>query len=194
MMSKLPVAQVYVPEEEIKPIKLDIGCGKTKTDGVVGIDSIDFGQELVHDVRDGLPMYGDNSVESIQSSHFVEHLTGEERVAFFNECYRILKVGGICHVVTPCWSHSCAYGDPTHKWPPMSQWYPLYLNKVWREGNAPHTQYTCDFDYVLAGSWDQGIESRNQEYKTFAMNNWINNWRDLIVTFTKRNPVENTTP
>lgn len=187
-MSKLPVAELYVPEPEAKKIILDIGCGKTKVEGVIGIDAIDFGQDLVHDVRNGLPMYKDNSVDQINSSHFVEHLTGEERVAFFNECFRVMKVGAVCQVVTPCWSHSCAYGDPTHKWPPMSEWYPLYLNKSWRDQNAPHTGYTCDFDYTVAGSWDGKIESRNQEYKSFAMNNWINNWRDLIVTLTKRAP------
>jgi SAM-dependent methyltransferase len=184
-MVKEAVSELYVPPEEVKPVILDIGCGKTKVDGVIGIDSIDFGQDLVHDVRLGLPMYEDGSVDSIQSSHFVEHLTGAERVPFFNEMYRILKVGGVLQVVTPCWSHACAYGDPTHQWPPMSQWYPLYLNKVWRDGNAPHTSYTCNFDSAIAGSWDQSLESKNQEFKSFAMNSFINGWRDLIVTLTK---------
>jgi len=186
MKSKLPVAELHVPEPEPAKVLLDIGCGRTKQEGVTGIDAIDFGQDIVHDVRNGLPMYEDNSVDAISSSHFVEHLTGDERVDFFNEVYRVLKVGGTCHVVTPNWSHACAYGDPTHKWPPMSPWYPLYLNKGWRDANAPHTGYICDFDYVLSGSWEQNIEGRNQQYKEFAMSNWINNWRDLIVTLTKR--------
>lgn len=187
-MKKEKLAELYKPPvEEVKPIKLDIGCGKVKKEGVIGIDAIDFGQDMVHDVRNGIP-FADNSVDSIESSHFVEHLTGQERVAFFNECYRVLKVGGLCAVVTPSWQHACAYGDPTHQWPPMSQWYPLYLNKLWRDGNAPHTGYTCDFDHVIGWSADAQLTGKNNDYVMFAMNNFINCWRDLAVNLTKRAP------
>jgi hypothetical protein len=39
---------------------------------------------------------------------------------------------------------------------------------------------------VFGGSWDQWLETRNQEFKTFAMNRHVNSWRDLVVTLTKR--------
>jgi hypothetical protein len=68
----------------------------------------------------------------------------------------------------------------------MSQWYPLYLHKEWRAANAPHAPYTCHFDHTVAGSWEAALETRNQEYKTFAMSNYTNSWRDLIVTLTAR--------
>lgn len=168
------------------PLRLDIGCGKTKMDGWEGIDAIDFGQKHVHDIRKGLPWIADESVSEVRSSHFVEHLTGAERIAFFNELYRVMKVGATAMIVTPNWSHACAYGDPTHQWPPMSQWYPLYLNKAWRDGNAPHAPYTCDFDHTVAGSWDQAIEGRNPETKSMMMNSYTNAWRDLIVTLTRK--------
>ena len=170
---------------EPAPLRLDIGCGKTKLDGWEGIDAIDFGQKHVHDVRKGLP-FADNSVDEVRSSHFVEHLTGSERIAFFNELYRVMKPKATAQIITPNWSHSCAYGDPTHQWPPMSQWYPLYLHKEWREANAPHTSYTCDFDHVIAGSWDSSLELRNPETRSFMMNHYTNGWRDLIVTITSK--------
>ena len=170
---------------EPAPVRLDIGCGKTKMDGWEGIDAIDFGQKHVHDVRKGLP-FADSSVDEVRSSHFVEHLTGSERIAFFNELYRVMKPKATAQIITPNWSHACAYGDPTHQWPPMSQWYPLYLHKDWREANAPHTSYTCDFDHVIAGSWDQSIELRNPETRSFMMNHYSNAWRDLIVTLTSK--------
>ncbi|HNE33134.1 MAG TPA: methyltransferase domain-containing protein [Nitrospira sp.] len=180
---ELPATAVEpVPSE---PLRLDVGCGKTKMDGWEGIDSIDFGQKHVHDVRKGLP-FADNSVSEVRSSHFVEHLTGQERIAFFNELWRVMKDGATAQIVTPNWSHACAYGDPTHQWPPMSQWYPLYLHKEWRANNAPHVGYTCHFDHVVAGSWDQSIEGRNPETKSMMMNNYTNAWRDLIVTLTAR--------
>ena len=180
---ELPATAVEpVPSE---PLRLDVGCGKTKMDGWEGIDSIDFGQKHVHDVRKGLP-FADNSLSEVRSSHFVEHLTGQERIAFFNELWRVMKDGATAQIVTPNWSHACAYGDPTHQWPPMSQWYPLYLHKEWRANNAPHVGYTCHFDHVVAGSWDQSIEGRNPETKSMMMNNYTNAWRDLIVTLTAR--------
>ena len=171
--------------DETTPLKIDIGCGKVVQEGWDGIDAIDFGQKHVLDVRKGLP-FENGSVDEVRSSHFVEHLTGAERVEFFNELYRVMKPKATAQIITPCWSHACAYGDPTHQWPPMSQWYPLYLNKGWRDANAPHVGYICDFDYVIAGSWDASLECRNMEYRQAAMNTQINGWRDLIITFTKK--------
>lgn len=182
---KSKVAPLHVAKAAAKTIKIDIGCGKTTPEGWIGLDSIDFGQKWVHDVRTGLP-FKPSTVDEARSSHFVEHLTGAERIAFFNELGRVLKPGATAQIVTPHWSHACAYGDPTHQWPPMSEWYPLYLNKQWRDGNAPHAAYTCDFDYVVAGSWDPRLNGRNPEYTQTAMNTQINGWRDLIVTLTKK--------
>ena len=171
---------------EIVPLRLDIGCGKTTPEGWEGVDAIDFGQKHVHDIRKGLPWLDANSVDEVRSSHFVEHLTGAERIAFFNELWRVMKPNATALIVTPNWSHACAYGDPTHQWPPMSQWYPLYLHRDWRAANAPHAAYTCHFDHVIAGSWDAGLEVRNLETRQFAMHNYINGWRDLIITLTAR--------
>lgn len=167
------------------PLRVDIGCGKTTPEGWEGVDSLDFGQKWMHDVRDGLP-FKDGTVDEVRSSHFVEHLTGAERVAFFNELYRVMKPNATALIITPNWSHACAYGDPTHQWPPMSQWWPLYLHRDWRASNAPHVGFTCHFDHVIAGSWDPTQEVRNMEQRTFAMHNYTNAWRDLIVTLTKR--------
>lgn len=182
------VAPLHIVKADVDPVRIDIGCGKVKEDGWIGIDAIDFGQKHVLDVRKGLP-FADASVDQARSSHFVEHLTGLERIAFFNEMYRVLKVGASMQVITPHWSHACAYGDPTHAWPPMSEWYPLYLNKAWRDMNAPHADYTCDFDRTVAGSWDPRLNGRNAEYSQMAMNTQVNAWRDLIVTLQKR-PVD----
>lgn len=169
----------------VPPLRLDIGCGKATSEGWEGVDRLDFGQKHRFDVRDGLP-FEESSVDEVRSTHFVEHLTGAERVYFFNELYRVMKPKATALIITPNWSHSCAYGDPTHQWPPMSQWYPLYLHAEWRSTNAPHVGFTCDFDHVIAGSWDQAIEARTGEYKQMAMNNYTNSWRDLIVTLTSK--------
>lgn len=174
-----------VPVASVLPLRIDIGCGRTTPEGWEGIDAMDFGQKHVFDVRKGLD-FADSSVDEVRSMHFVEHLTGAERVPFFNELYRVMKPKATALIVTPNWSHSCAYGDPTHQWPPMSIWYPLYLHAEWRGINAPHSGYTCDFDHVAAGSWDPSLEARNAEYKQMAMSQYTNAWRDLIITLTSK--------
>lgn len=170
--------------EEAKPLRLDLGCGKNKREGFIGVDSRDFGQDMTHDLTTKWP-WEDESVEEVYSSHFVEHLTWPERVHFFNELYRVLKKGSKATIITPHWSHACFYGDPTHK-APMSEWYVNYLNKGWRDINAPHVDYTCDFDFVTGGSADPRLTVRNQEFQQFASENYVNSVRDLWITLTKR--------
>jgi hypothetical protein len=168
-------------------IKLDIGCGPRKQEGFTGVDIQVFpGVDVVHDVRITPWPWEDSSVDEVFSSHFLEHLSGEERIGFFNELHRVMKPQAKAVIITPDWSHACAYGDPTHKWPPLSGWYQLYLNKQWRDINAPHVEYTCDFDWVVGGSWDEWLNVRNQETRIFAMGHYINSQRDLHVTLVKR--------
>lgn len=178
--------------------KLDFGCGKNKLPGFEGVDSIAFeGVDHVMDVRQTPWKWEDNSIDEAHSSHFVEHLDGPERVAFFNELYRVLKPGASVRIICPYWSHNRAYGDPTHKFPPISDWTFYYLNKGWRDMNAPHVGYTCDFEWVIAGTWDPNdtyVASRNQETKVTLMTRNINCTVDIVVTLTKRVTVDSTTP
>jgi predicted SAM-dependent methyltransferase len=52
------------------------------------------------DIRKGLP-FDDESIDFIYSSHFIEHLSKEECNSVLNECYRVLKKGGLIRLVTP---------------------------------------------------------------------------------------------
>lgn len=209
--TKTPAAEApfQVPPDAAAPtvaaLRIDLGCGRVKSDGWVGIDSLDFAHNVIADLSvgpwvfpkdDRLPrsMFDprtlpDNSVDEARSFHFVEHLTGPQRVQFFNELYRVLKPGAGASIVVPHWSHACAYGDPTHQWPPMSEWACFYLNKAWRDANAPHAGYTCDFDHPnIVGTWDPTLESRTNETKQFMMSKNINSTRDLQFLIVKRAP------
>lgn len=104
---------------------------------------------------------------------------------FFNECHRVMKKGATLHVATPHWSHDCAYGDPTHK-SFLSGWVAFYLNKGWRDVNAPHCGYTCDFDWVFGWSQDPWLDTRSQQTREFALARYINSYRDLVLIMTKR--------
>ncbi|MCK5449773.1 methyltransferase domain-containing protein [Candidatus Pacearchaeota archaeon] len=53
-----------------------------------------------HDINYGLP-FEDSIVKNIFTSHFIEHLTKEQSKKVLNECYRILKKGGILRIICP---------------------------------------------------------------------------------------------
>lgn len=175
-------------------VKLDIGCGKHKKDGFIGIDRIKFdGVDVVCRVGvDRLP-YDDSSVDEVYMSHFIEHLTRQERCQLLNELYRVMKTGAKATVIVPSWSSSRAYGDPTHEWPPIGEMWFNYLRKEYRESDAPHTDkqyldwgYECDFD----ATWGHGIHptllTRNYEFQHFALNFYKEAAQDIHATLVKR--------
>ena len=171
-----------------EPTKLDLGCGTRKQPGFHGVDAIEFvGVDQVVDLRQPWP-WADGSIEEVYSSHFVEHLTNRERVHFFNELYRVLKDKGTARIIVPHWANHCAYGDPTHQWPPFSEWAALYWDAQWRAGNAPHVDYTCDFVTQIAQSFDERIFPFSDERKQYMLAHNLNSARDLFFTLTKRTP------
>ncbi len=95
-----------VKVENFKDIYLDLGCGDDKhrrpTEGKnnVAMDIIDYGQEIVWDIKDGIPL-PDNSCEHIVASHFMEHLRKEDFLNAMNECWRVLKPSGELYVIVP---------------------------------------------------------------------------------------------
>lgn len=180
------------------PIRVDIGCGKNKKEGFFGIDILEFDgvDKVMNAGKDKWP-FKDGSVDEVHASHFVEHLEPMERVHFVNELYRVLKnpeydnagkiSKGFATVVVPHWASQRAYGDLTHKWPAVSEFWFYYLDKDWRAINAPHNDfYTCH----LAVSWGYAmhpeIQSRNAEYQQNAMKFWKEACSDIIAQFTKK--------
>lgn len=173
-------------------LKLDLGCGPNKKDGFKGVDAIAFtGVDYVCDLTKPWP-FDDGSVEEVHCSHTLEHFDGLERVHFANELYRVLIPGGTASVITPHWASNRAYGDPTHKWPPVAEMWFYYLSRVWREGNAPHTDAThfdkgfnCDFVATWGYNLHPELSLRNQEYQQHAVGFFKEAVQDLIATLTK---------
>lgn len=149
------------------------------------MDILDFGQKWKVDLRQSWP-WEDESVEEVHSAHFVEHLTGPERIHFVNELWRVLTPTGRATLITPHWASCRAYGDLTHQWPPVSEFWFYYLNEEWRKTNAPHnTGYECNFGATWGYSLREDLHSRNQEYQSFAISNYKEAAQDLIATLTK---------
>lgn len=172
------------------PIKLDFGCGPNKRAGFEGVDAHPFvGVDHVVDLTKTPWPWADNSVGEAHASHFVEHLDSWQRVAFFNELYRVLVPGGTCQIIVPHWASCRAYGDPTHKWPPMSEFALYYISRDWRLANAPHTDvsvvpngFTCHFEATWGYSMRQDVLARNQEFQQFALANYKEVAQDMIAT------------
>jgi SAM-dependent methyltransferase len=136
--------------------------------------------------------FEDSSVSEVHCSHFLEHLDGVERVRFFNELYRVMSPGAKASIVTPHWASCRAYGDFTHKWPPVGEMLFYYISKEWRLANAPDNDaqwnpdgYTCNFAATWGYSMRQDLLVRNQEYQQFALQNFKEAAQDCIATLTK---------
>lgn len=179
---------VKVAKKKNAELKLDLGCGPNKKEGFVGVDVLSFDGKVdkVFDLRKTPWPWKSDSVAEVHSSHFIEHLTGEERVAFFNELYRVMAKGAKATIVVPHWSSGRAYGDPTHQWPPVVEMFWYYVDKNWRKTNAPHVGLECDF----LATWGYSIEAqwqlRNQETQMFGVSHYREVAQDMIATLTKR--------
>lgn len=166
------VSKELAPAE---PLKLNLGAGKSKMEGYLSVDQIPFeGLDLVADLTQPWP-WPDNSVSDIHASHMLEHFTADERVHIFNEAYRVLIPGGKMAIITPHWASQRAYGDPTHKWPPVSEFAYYYVWKEWRLQNAPHTDiefnpkgFNCDFNFSGGYALHSGMAGWNIERQQYA--------------------------
>jgi hypothetical protein len=177
------------------PLKLDFGCGPHPREGFTGVDRIAFGDMVTHvvDLRVAPWPWADHSVSEAHSSHFVEHLTAVERVTFFNELWRVLIPNGTCQIITPHWASCRAYGDPTHQWPPVSEFSMYYLSRDWRQANAPHTDrqhwpdgYACHFEATWGYTLRPDLGVRSVEWQQFAVANYKETILDLCATLTAR--------
>lgn len=189
----------YNASKEAKPLCIDIGCGKNKRkDGEwIGVDILPFeGVNVVLDVANKKWPWKDGSVDMVHASHFVEHLEPDERIHFVNELFRVLKnpeyvdgqpVKGLATIIVPHWASQRAYGDLTHKWPPVSEFWFYYLDKDWRAVNAPHNQdYKCHFNVSWGYNLHPSLSGRNQEFQQEAMQWNKEACSDIIAHFTKK--------
>lgn len=96
-------------------MKISIGCGEKKQDGVLGLDAVDFGWNTVWCAGERIPVE-DNSATFIEAHNFLEHVARETWPKLFNECHRVLKDNGVLEIVVPDASKdfTLAIQDPTH--------------------------------------------------------------------------------
>lgn len=96
-----------------KPVILELGCGRNKKPGAIGVDKIDLpGVDIVADIEDGLAFIPDNSIDEVYALSCLEHIRNFEKV--MSEIVRVLKDEGKTTVYVPHFSCPYYYSDPTH--------------------------------------------------------------------------------
>lgn len=129
-------------------MKLNLGCGNRREDGYVNIDIVKTAatDQIVNLFQFPWPWH-DGDVDEIFAAHFFEHVPSYLRFEFMDECYRVLKPGGIVRFIVPYYSSVSAIQDPTHEWPPLCEMSFMYFDKKWRkEMKLDHYDVMCDFE------------------------------------------------
>jgi len=170
-----------VVEAVADQVKLDLGAGKG-ANTPEGFEKIDFPTDL----RKPWP-WKDNSVDEVNCNYVIQYLTGQERIHFFNELYRVLKPGAKARIDTPYWCAAKAYSDPTVQWPPVSEWFYPMLSKAYRaqQNFNDTTGLKCDFEHTLGYGMHPMVSVRNQERQQEMVAFSKEAAQDLICTVTK---------
>lgn len=90
-------------------MQIDLGCGKNKIPGLVGVDvdPSSHADIIVNFEKEPIPL-GDSTVEKVFSKQVFEHLEDPSRV--LKELYRIVKDGGEIFVEVPHYSSHISHG------------------------------------------------------------------------------------
>ena len=98
-------------------LDLHLGCGPKYLPGFVNIDANPTQKsDMWLDVRCGLP-FASASVDSIYSTHMIEHLYPDELEKLLLECVRVLKAGAGCRIIVPSLSNAIlAFQQNRHDW------------------------------------------------------------------------------
>jgi SAM-dependent methyltransferase len=94
--------------------QLEVGCGKKKPAGAIGLDlSPDSLADVRCDVtRTQWPLRAD-SFDVVSCQHVIEHV--DDVVAFMAEIHRVARDGARVVLVTPHFSSVQSWEDPTHR-------------------------------------------------------------------------------
>lgn len=111
-------------------VKLNVGSNTVSLNGWTNIDiNAHAGVTIIHDARNKFP-FEDNSVDFIFSEHFIEHLTADEALNFFKECYRMLKPGGVVRTSTFCIDDIMKMCSSDQSWDEYSK---IYLGGIFKD-------------------------------------------------------------
>ncbi|HCA59066.1 MAG TPA: hypothetical protein DEP46_13920 [Blastocatellia bacterium] len=80
--------------------RLNLGCGDNLLDGWANVDFGGSPGVIEHDLTKPIPLPS-GSIQFIFTEHFIEHINREQAQAFLQDCFRLLKKGGVLRISTP---------------------------------------------------------------------------------------------
>jgi hypothetical protein len=155
-------APVPLQRAAAEPVRLDLECGQSPRERFQGVDQFAQAEHRVNLLRFPWP-WETGSVDEIHCSHFVEQIpttyfgpvgkysdvprSAKDKdifFAFFDECWRILRPGGLMSVILPTFSSNRVFQDPAHRrCVPVETL--LFLGREWRElDRFGHYRVACD--------------------------------------------------
>lgn len=165
-----------IPEPEVQPIRLNLGCGRNIMSGWVNVDQVGLpGVDMIANLdgfgRPGVKLFPleEGSVDQFLLSHTIEHI--QHTLPLMQELYRVAKPNAVCTVHVPYGSSDDAWEDPTHvrayflgSWGYFSQpyyWKAQYNTVDERDlfGNRVHPNPLCPWHVRKALS-----QSRSQSH------------------------------
>lgn len=116
---------------------LDIGCGKNKKAGAVGLDINGNLADIVFEIASRKPLpFPDNHFDNVWMSHIIEHV--DDIAWLLSEVHRIAKPDANVCIEYPHYSFRDSYTDVTHR---------HYLGIGCLEHFDPSTRYGQQFQY-----------------------------------------------
>lgn len=123
---------------------LNIGCGNHYHADWVNLDLISDSIDVTpHDITCGLP-FVENSFDAVYHSHLLEHLNPNDGIVLLEQCYRVLKPGGIVRIVVPDLERIAMLYLETH-------------DRAWRGDKSAKT----DYDWMKLELLDQLVREQS---------------------------------
>ncbi len=96
------------------PRILDIGCGRKKYPGSIGIDLSPAGQaDVLCDWTKTLP-FADSSFDQVRMVHIIEEV--DDIFRMLAEAHRVARPAARVLIVTPHYTDHASYCSPAHRW------------------------------------------------------------------------------
>jgi SAM-dependent methyltransferase len=135
--------------------------------------------------------YESGSVDSVTCIGVLEYIGGENRAAFFDEIYRVLRPGAKATVIVPYWNTAMGIQDLRYKWPPLAEQSFQFFNKKIREENKLNEgpfkiEMNCDFEMDFGYTASLDIASREVSTRDYMIKHYANSIIALQVTLTKK--------
>jgi len=150
---------------------LNIGSGYTLEKSLNGNEwlNMDYnpkcGAEVIHDMLKFPWPFEDNTFDTVQASHVMEHFWGHDIIRIAKEVSRVLKVGGWWVVAVPYGNHCTAWHNLHHK----QRWDPTTIGYLCR------SQYSMPANGIAHAGTGADHGSEGLDYAE---------WRVGAITFT----------